>query len=184
MIALRRQRGAPLTLRLNVPFSLDGVAVASAIRDDLGNVWPFAVTLDPATGSVDLDAGVDARVLPAGRVVFDVRFTRADIVLHSLTLWLVLLDDLAADGAALALRGAMASRALLEGRVYLTVQGDVLDAICARELGSDALAASLLDAHPRLAAVGPIYPEGVAILLPSLPQATPVAARITLWGRA
>ena len=184
MIALRRQRGAPLTLRLSVPFSLDGVTVTSAIRDDLGNVWPFAVTTDAANGSVDLDAGVDARVLPAGRLYFDVRFVRADVVVHSVTVLLVLLDDLAMDAAAQAARAVMATRARLEGRVYLTVQGDVLDAICARELGSDALAPSVLDAHPRLAGLGPIYPEGVAILLPAPPQATPVAARITLWGRA
>lgn len=184
MIALRRQRGEPLVLRLSVPFALDGVSVAAAIRDDLGNVWRFAVTLDLGAKTVTLDAGPDARVLPAGRLWFDIRFTRADLVVHSVTAVLVLLDDLSTDTAGLALRAAMAARATLEGRVYITVDGDVLDAICARELGSDALAPHVLDAHPRLAGLGPIYPSGVAILLPSPSPDAPVTPRITLWGRA
>ncbi|MBR3371161.1 MAG: tail protein X [Rhodobacteraceae bacterium] len=106
------------------------------------------------------------------------------MVVHSLTVLLVLLDDLAADSRALANRAALRARATLEGRVYLTVEGDVLDAVCARELGFDALAPRVLDAHPRLAALGPIYPEGVAILLPADITAAPAPARITLWGRA
>ncbi|MFN4058232.1 MAG: tail protein X [Roseinatronobacter sp.] len=184
MIALRRQRGAPVTLRLTLAFALADVSVAAAIRDDLGNVWPFGVRLDAQARIVELDAGVDARILPAGRLYFDIRFTRNDIVVHTITVLLVLLDDLSADDAALVERTALRQRAALEGRVYLTVEGDVLDAICARELGSDALAPRVLNAQPRLADLGPILPDGVAILLPSDLNVPAAPARITLWGRA
>ena len=184
MIALRRQKGQSLALRLTVPFDMTGVQVVSAIRDEVGNVWHFAVQIDTVARTVTLDAGVDARILPPGQLWFDVRFTRDELVVHQTTVLVVLLDDLAEDAARVAARADLARRALVEGRVYLTIEGDVLDAICARELGSDALAPSVLDAHPGLAALGPIYPAGLALLLPSTPAPQSAAARITLWGRA
>ena len=48
-----------------------------------------------------------------------------------------------------------------------------------------ALAPQVLDAHPRLAELGPIYPAGLALFLPSADRlAPPTTRRITLWGRA
>lgn len=68
-------------------------------------------------------------------------------------------------------------------RTYRTLAGDVLDAICRAELGSEAHVAAVLAANPRLADLGPIYPAGIVILLPEI--AAPVAAgTVRLWGRA
>ncbi|WP_296639314.1 baseplate J/gp47 family protein [Roseinatronobacter sp.] len=45
--------------------------------------------------------------------------------------------------------------------------------------------ADVLDAHPRLAELGPIYPAGLALFLPAPSRLAPeTASRITLWGRA
>jgi len=67
-------------------------------------------------------------------------------------------------------------------RQYRTKDGDMLDAICKAELGSEALAATVLDANPDLAAQGPVYPAGLLITLPGI--APPVtASRVRLWGR-
>lgn len=66
---------------------------------------------------------------------------------------------------------------------YRTRDGDMLDAVCKAELGSEAHVAAILEANPRLAELGPVYPAGVLIVLPEV--AAPVAAgAIRLWGRA
>lgn len=65
---------------------------------------------------------------------------------------------------------------------YSTLDGDMLDLICHRELGSAAHVAAVLDANPGLAALGPVYPAGLIILLPEV--SAPVArGQIRLWGR-
>ena len=65
---------------------------------------------------------------------------------------------------------------------YRTIDGDMLDAICRAELGNEKLAASVLDLNPGLAALGPVYPPGLIILLPEV--APPISvARVRLWGR-
>ena len=65
---------------------------------------------------------------------------------------------------------------------YSTVDGDMLDLICYRELGSAQHVPAVLVANPKLAALGPVYPAGLIIVLPSV--TTPVArGQIRLWGR-
>lgn len=65
---------------------------------------------------------------------------------------------------------------------YRTIDGDMLDAICKAQLGSESHVPAVLTANPGLAALGPVYPAGVLIVLPEL--AAPVAAgQIRLWGR-
>ena len=67
-------------------------------------------------------------------------------------------------------------------RTYRTMDGDMLDAICKAELGDEALAPAVLDTNPGLAALGPVYPAGVIVMLPDI--APPVTtARVRLWGR-
>lgn len=186
MIRFRRQRGEPLVLRLTTPFALVDFEIASSLRDDLGGTWHLnASIIDADAGLFELNAGVDARVLPAGRLWFDIRFRRFGQTVHTLTFRLDLLDDIAAENSALADRAQYSARAQSDGRVYLTREGDILDAICHTELGADAFAPQLLDAHPRLAELGPIYPAGLALFLPARDRlVAPRAARITLWGRA
>jgi phage tail protein X len=67
-------------------------------------------------------------------------------------------------------------------RVYLTAEGDMLDAICKRELGSEAQVPAVLAANPRLADIGPVYPAGLRITLPD-PVAPAAPRQIRLWGR-
>lgn len=65
---------------------------------------------------------------------------------------------------------------------YVTIDGDVLDAICKRKLGSEAHVPAVLDANPHLADLGPVYDAGVHIVLPVV--AEPVTkGQIRLWGR-
>jgi phage tail protein X len=65
---------------------------------------------------------------------------------------------------------------------YSTIDGDMLDLICHRMLGSAQHMPAVLEANPGLAALGPVYPAGLIILLPKL--SAPVAqGEIRLWGR-
>lgn len=67
-------------------------------------------------------------------------------------------------------------------RVYRTIDGDMLDLICHRELGASAHVPAVLAANPGLAALGPVYSAGVSITLPDV--AEPVATgQVRLWGR-
>ncbi len=66
---------------------------------------------------------------------------------------------------------------------YTTKQGDMLDQICADQLGGVAHLAAVLEANPGLAAQGPVYPAGVVIILPDL-SAPVQTGTIRLWGRA
>ena len=71
--------------------------------------------------------------------------------------------------------------------IYRTVAGDMLDAICFKQLGaaahSAAYVAAVLAANPRLADLGAVLPAGVLIDLPQV--AAPIATgRIRLWGAA
>lgn len=66
---------------------------------------------------------------------------------------------------------------------WITREGDVLDAICVRNYGAQALNQSLvavLEANRGLANYGAVYPAGIAILLPDW---TPVAVNSaqSLW---
>jgi phage tail protein X len=66
---------------------------------------------------------------------------------------------------------------------YRTVDGDVLDAICRAHYGTEAQIGPVLDANPGLAAVAPIYPAGVEIDLPDLPEPA-TGGTLRLWGTA
>lgn len=67
-------------------------------------------------------------------------------------------------------------------QLYRTLDGDMLDAICQAQLGSQQHAPAVLDANPGLAALGPVYPAGVVITLPD--QGQPVTTgQVRLWGR-
>ena len=67
--------------------------------------------------------------------------------------------------------------------IYRTNQGDMLDAICLAELGSEAHVTAVLDANPGLAELGPIYPQGVEITLPVISTSTVKTGEVRLWGR-
>lgn len=65
--------------------------------------------------------------------------------------------------------------------IYRTLQGDMLDAICKAHYGTADVVEQVYDANPRLAALGPILPMGVEIVLPELSTQT-VETPIRLWG--
>lgn len=68
-------------------------------------------------------------------------------------------------------------------KTVITIQGDVLDAICKRALGSEAHVPAVLAANPGLAEAGPIYAPGVVVILPEI-AAPRRPGDIRLWGRA
>ena len=62
-----------------------------------------------------------------------------------------------------------------------TQQGDSVDSLCWRHYGRTAdVVEAVLEANPGLAALGPILPQGLAVLMPDMPQpaAKPL---IQLW---
>jgi phage tail protein X len=67
-------------------------------------------------------------------------------------------------------------------RTYRTIDGDVLDAICKRELGSESHVPAVLEANPRLAKLGVVYDAGLIITLPEVTE-TLERGRVRLWGR-
>jgi phage tail protein X len=61
-------------------------------------------------------------------------------------------------------------------------QGDTLDNLCHRHLGSSAYVEAALELNPGLAAVGPILANGQAVTLPEETTATPANTNlIQLW---
>lgn len=60
-------------------------------------------------------------------------------------------------------------------------QGDSVDSLCWRHLGSSAPVESALEANPGLAALGPILPEGTLVTLPDAAPAPATRATINLW---
>lgn len=74
-------------------------------------------------------------------------------------------------------------RAAAGGARAVTVEGDVLDAVCWRHYGTDAAAAvpAVLAANPGLADADPVLPAGIVVELPELP-APAVRAVVRLWG--
>ena len=64
---------------------------------------------------------------------------------------------------------------------YRTKDGDMIDAICKAHYGSEAMAETVYEANPGLAAMGSLLPMGVEVLLPEhAPE--PVRQPIRLWG--
>ena len=60
-------------------------------------------------------------------------------------------------------------------------QGDSVDNLCWRHLGSSAAVETTLDANPGLAALGAILPMGTVVTLPDTAQTTPTKTLIQLW---
>lgn len=79
-------------------------------------------------------------------------------------------------------------------RTVTARQGDTIDALCWRVLGTTAggLVEAGLDLNPGLAVLGPVLPEGAPVILPDLPGANaagtgpapvpvPVLTTVNLW---
>ncbi len=64
---------------------------------------------------------------------------------------------------------------------WRTVNGDVLDDICQRHYGRTDVVGAVLDANPGLAALPPILPAGVTIVLPPPPDPPPQVRAFRLW---
>ncbi len=61
-------------------------------------------------------------------------------------------------------------------------QGDTVDSLCWRHLGSTADVELVLEINPGLAALGPILPEGTRLTLPDAPTSVLAQANlINLW---
>jgi phage tail protein X len=63
-----------------------------------------------------------------------------------------------------------------------TRQGDTLDAICYRHYGyTQGCVEAVLEAHPGLAALGPLLPMGTLIDLPDFTPAAQTTQTVQLW---
>lgn len=63
-------------------------------------------------------------------------------------------------------------------------QGDTIDALCWRELGttSGGVVEAALDLNPALASAGPVLAEGTPVTLPDPPQAASrILETVNLW---
>jgi len=65
---------------------------------------------------------------------------------------------------------------------YRTKDGDMLDDICFKTYQRESAIVDVLNANPRLAALGAVYKAGVIINLPLLPTTTKKAQSIALWS--
>lgn len=55
-----------------------------------------------------------------------------------------------------------------------TIQGETVDALCWRHYGRTlGMTEAVLNANPGLAALGLVLPQGMLVVMPSLPQAQP-----------
>lgn len=61
------------------------------------------------------------------------------------------------------------------------LQGDSVDSLCYRHLGSSDAVEATLEANPGLAALGAILPMGTVVALTDAAQATPTKPLIQLW---
>ena len=64
---------------------------------------------------------------------------------------------------------------------YRTIEGDMIDDICHRHYGDEGMVEQVYEANPRLAALGPVLPKGITIVLPEIETAAP-RSTIRLWG--
>ncbi|MGV3511907.1 MAG: tail protein X [Novosphingobium sp.] len=72
-------------------------------------------------------------------------------------------------------------------RTITAQQGDTIDAMCWRELGTTAggVVEAALDLNPGLAGAGAVLAEGTAVILPDPPQtarAAPILQTVNLWN--
>jgi len=61
------------------------------------------------------------------------------------------------------------------------LQGDSVDSLCYRHLGSSDAVEATLDANPGLAALGVILPMGTVVTLPETTQTPSTKTVIQLW---
>ena len=61
------------------------------------------------------------------------------------------------------------------------LQGDSVDNLCYRHLGTSDAVEATLEANPGLAALGAILPMGTVVALPDAVQSTPTKNLIQLW---
>lgn len=66
---------------------------------------------------------------------------------------------------------------------YRTLDGDVLDAIAYKHMGSADGVHALLRENPRLAEYGPVLPAGLIVRIPDTTTAAPKAT-VRLWGNS
>lgn len=175
MIRLAAAPDRTLRLRVTGPAHAGDIVLTGALRGADGALWPLElITSTPATGASELLV----RGLPAGETLHgDLIWRRGAQTVATATFVVVVADPASAPPPVL-------PRAPAPGqRLHLTAEGDMLDAICAARLGSEAAVPAVLALNPRLATLGPVYPWGVLIALPEAAPA-PAAPRIRLWGRA
>lgn len=67
-------------------------------------------------------------------------------------------------------------------RAHRTIAGDMIDVVAHRLMGSDAHAASLLEANRHVAGLGPVLPAGLVLAIPDAPAAPGVRQPIRLWS--
>ncbi len=67
--------------------------------------------------------------------------------------------------------------------IYRTKDGDMLDAICRAQLGSEAQIGTVLGLNPHLADLGPVYDAGLIITLPEIVVEVVKRGQVRLWGR-
>lgn len=60
-------------------------------------------------------------------------------------------------------------------------QGDTVDSLCWRHLGSSAAVETVLDTNPGLAALGPVLPMGTPVTLPEQTIESATTNLIQLW---
>ncbi|WP_280529668.1 tail protein X [Shewanella dokdonensis] len=68
------------------------------------------------------------------------------------------------------------------GMTVYSQQGDTLDLLCQRHLGTTRrVTEKALQLNPHLADKGPVLPLGTAVLLPELSEAPAITSHIQLW---
>lgn len=60
-------------------------------------------------------------------------------------------------------------------------QGDTIDLLCWRHLGTVSVVEQVLEMNPKLAELGPVLPMGTVLVLPARVEKQPEKMRITLW---
>lgn len=60
-------------------------------------------------------------------------------------------------------------------------QGDTVDTLCWRHLGSSAAVETTLELNPGLAALGPVLPAGTPVVLPTAQPAAAGKKHLQLW---
>ena len=68
-------------------------------------------------------------------------------------------------------------------RIYMTRDGEMLDAIAARIYGSEAAVHDIIDANPGITAMPERLPAGVKIILPDLQTPIGNPKTVRLWGQ-